>query len=369
MIPVNIPRVGEREKELLAECIDAGWISSGGPFVSDFEAGMAARVGRKFGVAVCNGTAALDVALAALAVGPGDEVIIPTFTIISCVHQVVRAGARPVFVDCDPKTWNMCVDEVEAKITRRTKAIMAVHIYGLPVDLDPVIEIANRHGLLLIEDAAEAIGQTYNGQACGGFGDLSTFSFYPNKLVTTGEGGMVVTDDSELAARCRSLRNLCFQPDRRFYHEELGWNYRMTNLQAALGIAQLERLAETVKRKREIGQIYNGLLGEVKLLQLPMKETPYAENIYWVYGIVLHESCQLDASQLIEELSAKGIGSRPFFWPMHEQPVLKKMGLIARESFPVAERVARRGLYLPSGLGTTDEEFRQVADVLKEILE
>jgi len=367
MIPVNIPKLGEREKELLAECIDSGWISSEGPLVKKFEEQMARQAGKKYGIAVSNGTAALDIAVAALNIGPGDEVILPTFTIISCVHQIIRSGARPVFVDSDIDTWNMRVDQLEEKITPRTKAIMAVHIYGLPVDMDPLIEIADRHGLAVIEDAAELIGQEYKGRSCGGFGLLSTFSFYPNKHVTTGEGGMVVTDDVELANRCRSLRNLCFQTNQRFVHEELGWNYRMTNLQAALGIAQLERLQDTIRRKREMGKFYKAAFRDLCQLQLPLAETPYAENIYWVFGIVLNDSCPFDATEAGARLAALGIGSRPFFWPMHEQPVLIKMGYAGGERFPAAERMARRGFYLPSGVGASDEQLQKVSEAVRGI--
>ncbi|MFC1605835.1 DegT/DnrJ/EryC1/StrS family aminotransferase [Pseudomonadota bacterium] len=363
-----MPVLGKREKELLAECIDTGWVSSEGPFVGEFERLMAGQAGREFGIAVCNGTAALDIAVAALGIGPGDEVIVPTFTIISCVHQIVRAGARPIFVDCDAETCNLRVEEVERKISPRTKAVMAVHMYGLPVDLQPLLELIDDQNLLLIEDAAELIGQTYKGRACGSFGDISTFSFYPNKHVTTGEGGMVLTDDPGLAERCRSLRNLCFQKQQRFIHEELGWNYRMTNLQAAVGIAQLERLGESVRRKREIGQFYNEALAGLEQLQLPLPVTPYAENIYWVYGIVLKESCLLDAATMIEQLARSGVGARPFFWPMHEQPVLRRMGLVDDERYPVAERLARRGLYLPSGLGTSDKDLATVVEAVKGIL-
>src|SRR5210317_386213 len=225
-IPVNEPLLGGNEKKYLNECIDTGWISSEGPFVKEFEKKFAAQVHRKYGIAVCNGSVALDVAVAALGIGPGDEVILPTFTIISCASAIVRAGATPVVVDADPLTWNMKVDEIEEKITASTRAIMVVHIYGLPTDMDPVLAIANKYGLAVIEDAAEAIGQTYRGRECGSFGTISTFSFYPNKHVTTGEGGMVLTDDDALAERCRSLRNLCFEANRRFVHEEIGWNYR-----------------------------------------------------------------------------------------------------------------------------------------------
>src|SRR5687768_8978158 len=251
-IPVNEPVLDGNEKKYLNECIDTGWISSEGPFIREFEERFAKRVGRAHGIAVCNGSAALDAAAAALDLQPGDEVILPTFTIISCASAISRLGAVPVLVDCDPDTWNMDVSRIEERITSRTRGIMAVHIYGLPVDMDPLLELADRHGLDVIEDAAEMIGQTYRGRPCGSLGRISTFSFYPNKHVTTGEGGMIVTDDDALAERCRSLRNLTMKSSRRFIHDELGWNFRMTNLQAAVGLAQLERLDEFVPRKRRI---------------------------------------------------------------------------------------------------------------------
>ena len=268
MIPVNQPLLDGNEKKYLLECIETGWISSEGPFIKQFEEKFAARVDRKHGIAVCNGTAALDAAVEALGIGPGDEVILPAFTIISCIGQIVRAGAKPVLVDSDPATWNMDVSQIEGQITPRTKAIMVVHIYGLPVDMDPVLDIARRHGLKVIEDAAEMHGQNYKGRPCGSFGDISTFSFYPNKHITTGEGGMIVTNDDRLAEECRSLRNLCFQPQKRFVHERLGWNLRMTNMQAALGLAQLERLDDFVARKRRMGQRYTELLSGIPGIEL-----------------------------------------------------------------------------------------------------
>ena len=364
-IPVNEPLLDGNEKKYLLECIETGWISSEGPFVKEFEQKFASRVGRKHGIAVTNGTAAIDAAVEALGIGPGDEVILPTFTIISCITQIVRSGATPVLVDSDPITWNMEVGQIEAKITPRTKAIMVVHIYGLPVDMDPVLDIAQRYGLKIIEDAAEMIGQTYKGKPCGSFGDISTFSFYPNKHITTGEGGMIVTDDDVLAETCRSLRNLCFQPQKRFVHERLGWNLRMTNLQAALGLAQLERLDEFVARKRAMGKRYTELLKDLPGLQLPLAKTDYAENIYWVFGLVLNDDVPFDAEEAMRRLAKAGIGTRPFFWPMHEQPVLKRMGLFDGVSFPVAERLARRGFYLPSGISLTDSQIERTTAMVE----
>lgn len=366
-IPVNEPLLDGKEKKYLFECIETGWISSEGPFVKQFEEQFAANVGRKYGIAVCNGSVALDAAVAALGIGSGDEVILPTFTIISCAAAIVRAGAVPVVVDCDPHTWNMDVSQLEAKITPRTKAIMVVHIYGLPVDMEPVLALAEKYGLQIIEDAAEMHGQTYKGRPCGSFGAISTFSFYPNKHITTGEGGMLLTDDEKLADRCSSLRNLCFQPQKRFVHEELGWNFRMTNLQAALGVAQLERLDEFVARKYHIGQRYTELLSNIPGLQLPVPETDYAENIYWVYGLVLNDQVPFDAEEAMRRLAKYKIGTRPFFWCMHEQPVFRKMGLFDGVCCPVAERIARRGFYIPSGMALTDEQMERVAIAVREI--
>jgi perosamine synthetase len=365
--PVNEPLLNGNEKKYLVECIDTGWISSEGPFVKKFEEQFAARVNRKYGIAVCNGTAALDAAIEALGVGPGDEVIMPTFTIISCIGQIVRSGAKPVLVDSDPITWNMDVSQIEAKITARTKAIMAVHIFGLSVDMDPLLDIAHRYGLKVLEDAAQMHGQTYKGRQCGSFGDISTFSFYPNKHITTGEGGMIVTDDDRLAEDCRSLRNLCFQPQKRFVHERLGWNLRMTNMQAALGLAQLERLDEFVTKKRLMGRRYTELLSDLPDLQLPLTRTDYAENIYWVYGMVLDNSIGLDAEEAIKRLAARGIGSRPFFYPMHQQPVLKKKGLFEGESYPIAERISRQGFYIPSGMALTERQIERVVETVRNI--
>lgn len=368
-IPVNEPLLNGNEKKYLLECIETGWISSEGAFVSLFEEKFAAKVGRKYGVAVSNGSAALELAVAVLNIGLGDEVIIPTFTIISCAAAIVRAGAVPIVIDCDPDTWNMDVNQIEAKITSKTKAIMIVHIYGLPVDLESVLAIANKYELKIIEDAAEMHGQTYRGLPCGSFGDVSTFSFYPNKHITTGEGGMLVTDNAELATRCRSLRNLCFQPQQRFVHEELGWNFRMTNLQAALGLAQLERLDEFVIRKHRMGRKYTELLADIPGLQLPMTKTDYANNIYWVYGLVLKDEVQLSVSEIMMYLKQHNIGSRPFFWPMHEQPVFRKMGLFNNETYPIAEKISRRGFYIPSGLALTEEQLQRVVIILREALE
>jgi perosamine synthetase len=369
MIPVNEPLLDGNEEKYLSECIRTGWISSDGPFVKEFEERFAAAVGRRYGVAVCNGSVALDVAVLAAGIGPGDEVILPTFTIISCATAILRAGATPVLVDCDPVTWNMRVDQIEEKITPRTKAIMVVHLYGLPAEMDAVLEIAKKNGLKMIEDAAEAHGQAYRGRPCGSFGDLSTFSFYANKHITTGEGGMIVTDDLDMANKCRDLRNLCFRAEKRFVHEEMGFNFRMTNLQAAVGLAQLEKLEEHLALKKRMGKLYTEQLAGISEIQLPLIRTDYAENHYWVYGVVLGDETGWEASDVMSALAARGVGTRPFFWPMHQQPVFQKMGMFAGEVHPTAERLARKGFYLPSGMGLRVEQIQYSAKGLAECVE
>lgn len=367
-IPVNEPLLNGNEKKYLCECIDTGWISSEGPFVKQFEEKMSAAAGRKYGIAVSNGTAALEVAMQAIGIGKDDEVIMPTFTIISCAMAVTKLGAKPVLVDSNIDTWNMQIDEIENKITPKTKAILMVHLYGLPAEINHVLELARKYNLKVIEDAAEMHGQTYYGKPCGSFGDISTFSFYPNKHITTGEGGMVVTDDEELADRCRMLRNLCFRKDVRYIHDEISDNYRFTNLQAAVGLAQLERLDEFICRKRDMGKYYTEHFKDVKGLILPIEETSYAQNIYWVYGMVLDKDIQVDNKTVQKLLVEEGIGSRTFFWCMHEQPVYQKQGLFADETYPNAEYLARKGFYIPSGLALTKEQMDKVIDKLRKVM-
>jgi perosamine synthetase len=368
VVPVSQPWVGDRELELVSDCVRSGWISSEGNYIKKFESGWAEYCGVEHGVAVSNGTAALQLAVQALELQPGDEVILPTFTIISCAQAIVYAGARPVLVDAEPRTWCMEVAAVAGRITGKTRAIMPVHTYGHPVDMDPLQELAHRHGLAIIEDAAEAHGATYRGRRCGGLGDLGCFSFYANKIVTTGEGGMVVTRSAAHAERLRSLRNLCFQPGRRFYHETLGHNFRMTNLQAAVGVAQLERIEEAVARKREMAAHYLRRLAGHPLLRLPVEE-PWAENVYWMFGLVLEAEARLSAAELARLLRMRGVETRPFFLGMHRQPALHRLGLFAGESYPVADTLAERGLYLPSGLGTTPRQRDEVCDALLATLQ
>jgi perosamine synthetase len=366
MIPVNEPLFKGNEKKYLNRCIDEGWISSEGPFVKEFEEKFSAYLGLKHGVAVCNGTAALEVALAAAGI-TGGEVIMPTFTIISCAIGVIRLGARPVLVDAEPETWNMDTGQIEPKITGKTRAIMVVHTYGHPVDMDPVMALADKYHLKVIEDAAEVHGAEYRGKKAGGIGNAGCFSFYANKIVTSGEGGMVVTSDAEIAERARSYRNLCFRPEKRFYHTELGYNFRMTNLQAAVALAQLEQIDKHIKIKRSMAAVYNAKLADIGSLKLPV-EKEWAKNVYWMYGIELKDAVGMGNEELAARLKKKGVATRPFFIGMHEQPVFHKMGLFQNERYPVAERLARKGLYLPSGLALTQEQIDTVSRALHDIL-
>jgi len=366
-IPVNEPALDENAFKYVEECLKTGWISSSGKFIQAFEQKWAQYCGMDYGVAVCNGTAALEAAMACLDLQPGDEVILPTFTIISCALAVIEAGATPVLVDSNPRTWCMDVQQAAEKISPRTRAIMPVHIYGHPVEMQPILELAEKHGLSIIEDAAEAHGAEYKGRKAGSFGDMSCFSFYANKIITTGEGGMVLTKSAALAERLRSQRNLCFREDRRFFHTELGHNYRMTNIQAAIGISQLETIEQRIQRKRWMGQCYTQRLQDIPALQLPVEE-PWARHVYWMYAIVLDESWGIDASQFAKELKSRGIETRPFFLGMHEQPVFHQRGLFVNEHYPVAERIARQGLYLPSGATLTESQIDQVCEAVHEAL-
>ena len=328
---------------------------------------MAHLCKRKHAFAVSNGSAALELAVKAIGIKQGDEVIMPTFTIISCALAVIRAGATPVYVDADPVTWNMKVGDIESLINRKTKAIMAVHIYGLTVDMDPLLEIAKKYKLKVIEDAAEVIGQTYKGKPCGSFGDISTFSFYPNKHITTGEGGMVLVNDEELSKKCMSLRNLCFGKKNRFVHEEYGWNFRMSNLQAAVGVAQLERLPQTMEKKREIGRMYHQHLEGCESFTLPLTETDYCKNIYWVFGIISKDKSR-DAKWWMNKLSEQGIGTRPFFSPMHRQPCFNHENN-GKPDLTVSEFLSRYGLYLPCGLTLSKPEIAKVANAVISVIQ
>lgn len=363
MIPVNEPIFISNEKKYLAKCIESGWISSEGPFVKEFEEKFSKYIGKKYGVAVSSGTAALEVAIGVIGLKPGDEVIMPSFTIISCVLAVINYGGIPIFVDSEPDTWNMNAIKIEEKISDRTKAIMPVHIYGHPCDMAPILKIAKKYKLLIIEDAAEAHGAEYKGKKCGRFGDISCFSFYANKIINTGEGGMILTDNKQYYEKAKNLRNLDFGKKKRFVHKEVAKNYRMTNMQASIGVSQLKNIEKLIKIKRDNAKNYTELLKNIKGLQLPV-ERSYAKNIYWMYGIV----SKIPAEILAKKLEKEGVQTRPFFYPMHFQPLLKKMKIKSNGEYPVAEKIAKYGLYLPSGLGLKTQEIKKVCQVINNIL-
>jgi perosamine synthetase len=369
VIPVSTPSITASDIEAVATALSDGWVSGEGPIVDGFECSLAEFCSRNHAVSVTNGTAALELAVHSLEIGIGDEVIVPSFAIISCVAQVLRSGATPVFVDSDALTWNMNVDEIARHISPRTRAIIAVHTYGLPVDMDPLLELCSRHGISLIEDAAEAHGLTYKDRRCGSFGALSTFSFYANKNVSSGEGGAVLTDDPDLNQRLRYFRNLTFRAEERFVHHDLGWNLRMSSLQCALAHSQLSRVAETVDKRRHIGDYYRERLRNIVDIQLPAVESGQTRNDYWVFGIVLNGKRAGARASVQKDLQAAGIGTRPFFYPLHQQPVLAKFGFSIQPHLPVAEHLGSNGFYIPNGLGMSDSDVEYVADMCLRVLQ
>lgn len=368
MIPVNEPIMPSRAREYLIECIDTGWISAQGRFVRLFEEAFAEYLGVKHAITTTSGTTALHLALAALGIGSGDEVIIPTLTMVATANAVVYTGAQLVLVDSEPLTGNLDVNQVEEKISPRTKAILPVHLYGHPVDMGPLMEVAERHGVHVVEDAAEAHGAEYQGRKAGTLGHIGCFSFYANKIITTGEGGMLVTDDDHLARRARGLKDLAHSPNRRFLHEEVGFNYRMTNLQAAVGLAGIEEIDSYLCKKEQMAAQYTEGLKAVAGLDLPYTK-PEIRNVYWMYAIRLNASFPLGRDGFCEALRNRGVDTRTFFIPMHRQPALEEWIVGADGKFPIAENLGASGLYLPSGLAITDQQIDSVCEVVREIAE
>lgn len=361
-IPMAVPLLGEKELEYVSDAVRSGWISSQGQYVSEFEEAFSHYCGVRYGVAVTSGTTALHLALVVLEVGPGDEVIMPPITHIACANMVTLTGAKPVLVDCARDTWGIDPAKIEEKVTSRTKAIMVVHLYGHPVDMDPILEIADKYGLYGIEDAAEAHGAEYKERKAGSLGHIGCFSFYANKIITTGEGGMIVTNDADLAAKARKLRDQAYEKERRFWHQELGFNYRMTNPQAAIGVAQMERIDQFINIRRRNAQLYNNLLSEVPGLTLP-PEVRWAKNVYWMYSILVDDSFGMSRDELMAYLRKQGIDTRPFFYPIHLQPLYADQ--FKDEIYPIAEELSVKGMNLPSGNELTEAEVRRIADAIK----
>jgi len=367
MIPVNTPLLGKRELKNVTDCVKTGWISSRGKYIKQFEEEFARYCGVKYGVSTTNGTTALHLALAALDVKKGDEVIMPTFTMIATAYAVMYTGAKPVLVDSEDRTWNMDTAALERLVTKKTKVILPVHIYGHPVDMGPVLELARKRGIRVVEDAAEVHGGEYKGKKCGSLGDIGCFSFYANKIITTGEGGMVVTDNARIAEKAGILKDLAHSSGKRFLHTHLGYNYRMTNLQAAVGLAQTRQIEKFIRIKRRMARAYNERLKDVQGLKLPVEEK-WAKNVYWMYSVVVEKGFGLSRDRLMEELRKEGVDTRAFFVPMHRQPVLLKAGVVSKKAkYPVADSISRRGLYLPSGLALKDSEIDLVCEKIRKI--
>jgi perosamine synthetase len=360
-IPVYEPWIGRAELARIVRCVKSGWISSIGSEIREFEARFAALCGRRFGVACSNGTTALHLALAALGVGPGDEVIVPALTFVATANAVRYTGARAVFADADPVTWNVDPAAVERRLTRRTRAIIAVHLYGQPADVASLAAIARRSGASLIEDAAEAHGARIGNRLVGSFGALSCFSFYGNKMVTTGEGGMVLASSRKLDARLRLLRDHAMSARRRYYHAEVGFNYRMTTLQAAIGLAQLDRFPAILERKQRIARWYRRGLAGLPLDFPP--QTPGTHNVHWMFSVVLRPEARLDRGTLGRRLLERGIDWRPFFVPIPELPPYRD-----GKRYPVADRLGGSGLNLPSGPLLSERQVRFICDAISDLL-
>ena len=371
MIPVCKPWLPGNERKYVLDAIDTNWISSSGQYIMKFEEAFAKFCGVKYGISCTSGFGALHLACATLGLKKGDDVIAPTFTMAASINSIIMTGAKPVLVDSDPETFCIDVNKIEEKITGKTKAIMAVHIYGHPCDMDKINELAKKYNLYIIEDAAEAHGAEYKGKKCGSMSDISCFSFYANKIVTTGEGGLCLTDDLHLAEKMRKLRNHAFDLPR-FVHNEVGYNYRITNIQAAIGTAQIENVEKLVEARRNVGLRYNQKLKGFHKIILPV-EKDYAKNVYWMYGVVLSNEVKLSKEEVMQKLKEGGIDTRSFFIPMHKQPAYYNKTVEnspdCNGKFPVADKIGERGFYLPSSSDITDEEIDEVCRILKIILE
>jgi perosamine synthetase len=367
MIPVNRPIITTEDIEAVKNALTNTWISGETPPVRELEENLANRIGVAYAVAVASGSTAIDLCIEALEIKPGDQCIVPAFTIISTVSNLMRKGAKLTLVDSDPVTYSMNSQVAAELIEEDTKLIMPVHIFGLPVDMDPVIEASNKHGTFMLEDAAEALGVKYKERNIGSLGNAAIFSFYANKIITGGEGGAVTTNSEKFANSLRSLRNLCFRPEQRYVHTELGWNARYSGLSATLVNSQLSRLDSLIEQKKRIGKMYiDGLSGH-PWFSLPPIATSYSTNLFWVFGVVLNDECPFDASEFQMILRNKGVDSRRFFCPIHLQPVAKNFDIQIPEPLVYSEMLWERGLYLPSGLGNTDEEVSKVISLMWEL--
>lgn len=366
MIPVNAPVVTPESKALVAKALEEGWISSAGPYIEQFEKEFARYLGVKHAISVNTGTAALHIALLAAGIGEGDEVIVPAFTMAASWMAIMYTGAIPVFVDVEPDIYTINPNLIEQAITPKTKAIMPVHIYGHPSDMDPILKVAKAHNLLVIEDAAEAHGATYKGRLTGTIGDINAFSFYANKIITTGEGGMVTTDNDEFASLARRMKDLAHSQKKRFIHDALGYNYRLTSMQAALGSGQLKHIGDFLKTKTHMAEMYNQGLKDVPGLTLPSTRD-WATHVYWMYAILIdQDKFGMDKDAFRTKLLEKGVDTRDFFYAPSTQPALTDQGM-GKGTFPVTELIADTGCYLPSGLAITDAQIQTVCETIRSL--
>jgi perosamine synthetase len=361
-IPIAEPRFDGNELKYLTECIETGWISSVGKFVGRFEKEFAAYIGCKLGMALHTGTHALHLAIAGLGIGEDDEVILPSLTFAATANTVLYTGARPVLTDVDEETWNITPDEFEKAITPRTKAVIPVHLYGHACDMDPIMEIARSRGLFVIEDAAEAHGAEYKGQRVGSIGDVGCFSFFGNKIITTGEGGMCVCDDADLIERMEILRDHGMRKEKKYWHEVVGFNYRMTNLQAAVGVAQLERIDWFLQRKRDVAALYRQYLAGSEKLILPV-EKEYTRHAFWMFNVRLRDNCRLSREELLAALREEGIECRPVFYPLHIMTPYRQSG-----EFPVTDKISASGISLPSSSHLTEPDIGFICQTLTKLL-
>ncbi len=368
IIPVSSPLITKKDANAVYKVVKSGWVSSNGKEILEFEKKLAKFVNRKYACAVSSGTAALEIAVKSLNLKKNDEVIMPAFTIISNAISIIKNEAKPVLIDTDIKTWNIKIEDIENKITKKTKALMIPHIYGFPCDMDRITKLCKKYRLYLIEDAAEMIGQEYKGKPCGSFGNISTFSFYANKHITTGEGGMIFTNSLKLYNKFKLLKNLNFGKTDRFNHSEISWNYRLTNMQASLGLSQFKRINKIIKKKRFIGDFYfNKFKNNNKIIVQPNK-LDYAKNIYWIYGIILKNKDKKYRKNFQKKLLNKRIDTRPFFYPMHKQDIFIKKGYFKNENYPCSEFFSSNGFYIPSGLNLTIKQLNYIADTINNLL-
>jgi perosamine synthetase len=367
VIPVNQPYISKSDAIAVYNTVKSGWVSSSGRQISLFENSLKKLIKKKYCSLVSSGTAALEIAIKALDLKKNDEIIMPNFTIISNLLAVIKQNLKPVLIDCEMDSWNMKIDEVEKSITKNTKAIMAVHIYGYPLDTKRLLEICKKNKLFLIEDASEMIGHKIKGWPCGFYGHISTLSFYANKHITTGEGGAILTNSFQLDNKIKSLRNLCFGKINRYNHTEIGWNYRFTNIQAALGLNQIKRIKWIIKKKISVGKQYYKYLKNNKNIYIQKPKLNNNTNVYWVVGILIKNK-KILAEKLQKKLKKFGIETRSFFWPMNKQIICKKLKLKFSKKYPNSEYLSKYGFYLPSGINIKNKQIKMICGRLNKLI-